>query len=189
MLFFFAFVSGIITLFFLPSFCIELKKWNCSQGNCREVRSDAITIFIAICVCFISCFGLVKIDKKSYQETEETKRYELISIQDGSQISGHANGNLFYVHASIDMNDVYTFYYKFKNGYKKGKIKSKNVIIYEQDNCNPLIIKYTTYTKSKMNNVLTAILSFNAFKELPEVSYKIYVPKGTILQTFKLDAQ
>ncbi len=153
---------------------------------------DALKAFIRVCVfsaiCFISLFALAAIAVWSYQETEQTASYELVSLQDNSQISGHSSGNLFYVYASIDTEEVYSYYYKFNDGFKKGKITSENVIIYEKDNCNPLIIEYTTYTKGYMNGFLRAILSFG-YPNTSEKHYEIYVPKGTILQIFNLDLQ
>lgn len=151
-----------------------------------------LTSFIGTCILsaigFICLFALAKIAAWSYQETEQTASYELVSLQDNSQISGYGSGNLFYVYASIDTEEVYTYYYKFNDGFKKGKINSDNVIIYEKDNCNPLILEYTTYTKGKMNGILRAILAFG-YPNTSEKHYEIYVPKGTILQTFNLDAQ
>lgn len=88
----------------------------------------------------------------------------------------------------MDTDEVYMYYYKSGDGYRKGKITSENVIIYEQENCTPTIVEYTTYTKVNMNIILEGILSFCKFRE-EEISYEFYVPKGTVVQTFSLDLQ
>jgi len=88
----------------------------------------------------------------------------------------------------MDTNDVYSYYYKVGNGYQKGKILSENAIIYEQDNCVPCIIEYTTITKLDMNPLLSGLLTFGSLNE-ETISYDIFVPTGTIVQTFSLDAE
>jgi len=173
-------------------FAIVVNIFSIIDGLLDAEWHYAFKAFVRTCIFlaigFVSIFSLVKIAAWSYQETEQTASYKLVSLQDNSQISGHGSGNLFYVYASIDTEEVYTFYYKFNDGFKKGKINSENVIIYEKDNCNPLILEYTTYTKGKMNGFLRALLTFG-FPNRSEKHYEIYVPKGTILQTFNLDSQ
>lgn len=157
--------------------------------RCRKgVLHSVIAIIICVVIFFVSFFSLVAISSKSYQETERTAEYELVSLQDNSQISGSARGGLFYVYASMDTDEVYMYYYKSGDGYRKGKITSENVIIYEQENCTPTIVEYTTYTKVNMNGTLKGILSFCSFTD-EEKSYEFYVPKGTVVQTFSLDLQ
>lgn len=149
---------------------------------------NVIKIIICVVIFLVSTFCLRAIGSKSYQETERTAEYELVSLQDNSQISGSARGGLFYVYASMDTDEVYMYYYKSGDGYRKGKITSENVIIYEQENCTPTIVEYTTYTKVNMNGILEGILSFCLFRD-EEKSYEFYVPKGTVVQTFSLDLQ
>ncbi len=176
------FFGGISSLIFL---LVELFSSYIRWSNVR--RYTKITIIFVV-MFFVSLFGLGAIGAQSYQETAKTAEYELVSLQDNSQISGYAGGGLFYVYASMDTNEVYMYYYKSGDGYKKGKITSENVIIYEQESCTPSIVEYTTYTKVKMNGILEAILSFNGFRD-EEKSYEFYVPKGTVVQTFSLDLQ
>lgn len=156
--------------------------------NWKYVLHNVIRIIIGVLVFFVSIFCLGAIGAQSYQETEKTAKYELVSLQDNSQISGSARGGLFYVYASMDTDEVYMYYYKSGDGYRKGKITSENVIIYEQENCTPTIVEYTTYTKVKMNGILEGILSFCSFRG-EEKNYEFYVPKGTVVQTFSLDLQ
>ncbi len=154
----------------------------------KSALHSGICLIICVVIFFVSTFCLAAILAQSYQETEKTAEYELVSLQDNSQISGSARGGLFYVYASMDTDEVYLYYYKSGDGYRKGKITSENVIIYEQENCTPTIVEYTTYTKINMNGVLEGILSFCKFRET-EISYEFYVPKGTVVQSFSLDLQ
>lgn len=173
------FAIPILLLYWLISWALD--GWNDSKRHLKRACISAV-IFI------LSFFAFAPICQKLYKEKVETARYELVSLQDSSEISGRARGALFYLYASIDTNDVYTFYYTHNGGYKKGKITSENIVIYEDDNRTPCIIEYTTSEKLAMNPILKAILTFGWLEE-SEVSYEVYVPKGTIVPAFSLDAQ
>ena len=171
--------------------CLYFIVWLIVNRIARDLKCDLhslISIIICVVVFLVSTVCLGAIGARSYQKTEKTAEYELVSLQDNSQISGYARGGLFYVYASMATNEVYMYYYKSGDGYRKGKITSENVIIYEQEACTPTIVEYTTYTKINMNGVLEGILSFCKFRET-EISYEFYVPKGTVVQSFSLDLQ
>lgn len=174
--FFAIFIFIIIGLIDLP-----LDGWECTKRQFKRASISAL-------VCVLSFLALCPLAMKLYTEKIETARYELVSLQDNTQISGHARGGLFYLYASVDTDDVYTFYYTHNGGYKKGKIVSENITIYEDDNHTPCIIEYTTAEKLDMNPILKAILTFGML-ENSEVSYEVFVPKGTIVPAFSLDAQ
>lgn len=181
------FFGGIIALLFcVVGFFIEIKSCWRDWGTVRVV-GIATLIFVAMFIG--SLFGLDAVFQKSYEETIQTAEYKLVSIKDNSQLEGSGSGGLFYVYVSMDTNEVYTYYYKLEDGgYKKGKISSENAVIYEKDDCKPLITEYTTYTKVNMNHSLENFLTFGSFNK-SEKSYKIFVPKGTIAQDYYLDAE
>ena len=147
----------------------------------------SILSFILSVTSFVSIFVL---DKMIYEEKVQTKDYQLVCLQDNSQISGNIDKGIFYVHASIGEDETYTFYYKIDNGFKMEKISAKNTIIYEQDDVSPHIIQYATNPRSKLPNemVHNALTCFKYFAE-EEKSYEIYVPRGTIVTEYKLDAK
>lgn len=182
-----------LLIFFIGSFFVGVGSlffgfFDLLDHDFKSVWHNVKRIAICVVVFFVSAFCLGAIGARSYQETEKTAEYELVSLQDNSQISGYARGGLFYVYASMDTNEVYMYYYKFGDGYRKGKITSENVIIYEREACTPTIVEYTTYTKVKMNGILEGLLSFCSFRD-EEKSYEFYVPEGTVVQTFSLDLQ
>ncbi|MDO5557329.1 MAG: hypothetical protein Q4G05_03705 [Clostridia bacterium] len=148
-------------------------------------------ILILSITCLVSLVS-VKLTSKAldscYEEVLQTDEKELVSIADNSQVSGKASGTIFYIQASMDTEEVYSFYYRITGGgFKKGKIEAKKAVIYEENNCKPRVVEITTYTKSKMGSVLDEILLFGT--EIEEKSYKIYIPKGSICRDFSLDAQ
>ncbi len=149
----------------------------------REHFVKFIKFFI---VCLVGVFGLNGISNLNYEEIEKTGDWELISVADTVKISGEGSGGLFYVHVSVDSEDVYSYYYKLDNGgIKKGSVKAENTLIYENNDCTPHIVEYTTYTKNKMNKILWAIATFGIGDEESK-SYEIYVPKNSILRTYSL---
>lgn len=177
-------IFGAIIMFVLAIFEMfsSFRDW-------YEVRSYAIKTGIFIVIGLVGFFGLTGICCLSYDETVQTGNWELVAITDDSQISGKGSGGLFYVHISIDTDEIYSFYYKVDNGgFKRGTVNAESSIIFEKDNCTPHVVEYTTYTKNKMNVVLRAILAFG-YGTSDQKSYEIYTPTGTILRTFSLDSQ
>ena len=78
-------------------------------------------------------------------EVIENDEYNLVSLMDNNEISEINKSSLFYVHISIDTDDVYTFYYKMSSngGIKRGKVDANCTIIYEKDH----ILLYIQYIK------------------------------------------
>lgn len=154
-----------------------------------DVIDWLIRLAISVVVGLIGLFGLAGIGAFTEDEVSQTGNWELVSITDNSQISGEAHGSIFYVRASLDTDEVYTFYYALEDGgIKKGKVDVKTATLYEKDDCTPHVVEYTTYTKNKMPDVLRAILAFG-YGEKTEKAYEIYAPTGTVLRAFNLDMQ
>lgn len=176
------FGAFIMLLFTIVGMFSSYRVWS-------DIGSYAIRMGIFIVIGLVGLFGLGGIDALSYEEVAQTGDWELVSLTDNSELSGSGSGGLFYVHVSIDTDEVYSFYYEVNNGgVKKGKVDADYTTIYEKDDCTPHVVEYTTYTKIKMNKVLRAILTFG-YGESSNTTYEIYIPKGTILRTFSLDAQ
>ena len=130
---------------------------------------------------------LAEVYSLDYEESELSEEYNLVSLQDSSQLKGGASGGLFYVCASLGAEEVYTYYYELENGgYKRGKISAEDTVIFEKDDCVPKILEYTVYTRNKLGSILKTILTFsNPTSE----RYEIFVPKETVLKTFNLDSK
>jgi len=162
---------------------IEALSINCDRAYVRVFVRNFVIFFI---IGIIGAIGLIGIHASFYDETSKTGEWELISLTDDNQISGIG----YYVCAFINTKEMYTFYYKLGNGgYKRGSASaSRTTIFEEEEDCTPRLVEYTTYTKNKLNRTLRLVLTFNN-KEEYVVNDKIYVPKGTILRTIKLDSQ
>lgn len=103
--------------------------------------------------------------------------YQIEALQDNSSISGQ----FFLGSGSVNGNMAYTFYYEVNGMYR-----------IEQVNCDRAFIKYTTgEPKVEVHSVkLTdSLINLFAFDCIPQKEYIFYVPKGTIKQGYRLDAQ
>lgn len=179
-------VGGIGAVMMLIDIIFEMFG---SYIDWSDVGRYAIRMVIFIVIGLVGLFGFSGIDALSYEKVAQTGDWELVSLTDNSEISGSCSRGLFYVHVSIDTDEVYSFYYDVDNGgVKRGKVDANYTTIYEKDDCTPHVVEYTTYTKNKMNKVLRAILAFG-YGESSQKNYEIYTPTGTILRTFSLDTQ
>ncbi len=116
-------------------------------------------------------------------ETErvEEQYREIVSIKDGERGKGFG----FLLVYSYSERDVYSYYYITENGgYKRETIEGYNVTVFEEDNCIPRITKETTYsTKRELWGLKWDVHA------IMETEYNIYVPKGSIVREFELDAE
>lgn len=76
-------------------------------------------------------------DKTNTISVEETIIYEPVSMSDVIVSEGKGFGS----YICIDAEQFYTFYYKYGDAYKIGKISSDNATIYQTDEINPCIVK------------------------------------------------
>lgn len=132
---------GVVVVIFLTIFEVVF-----SYRNWFEIRGYIVKMVIFAGIGLIAFFGLDKISDLSY-EVIENDEYNLVSLTDNNEISEINKSSLFYVHISIDTDDVYTFYYKMSSngGIKRGKVDANCTIIYEKDNCIPHIVVHTIY--------------------------------------------
>lgn len=197
MLWIFVVVGGVGAVI-IGLFCI-FEIFGPSKPDCSKVDRYVVRFVIFSVTQLVGFFGLIGIGTLSYEEVVQTDDWELVSLTDNSEISGSGSSGLFYVHVSIDTDEVYSFYYKVNNGgVKRGKVDADYTTIYEKDDCTPHVVEHTLYTKNKMNKVLMAILTFGYYSnpiqpiqpsQTSQKTYEIYTPTGTILRTFSQDAQ
>lgn len=147
--------------------------------NAREVLLGCAPIIIFILPLFLIVFCLTTLPEES--ETI-TKEYKLVSLRDGTRLSGSGGGNLFFVSINITEEEYYTFYYKLdeEGSYKLGEISSKNVTITEKPSvATPRLL---VYSPCKVLN--TEIVSID--DDPDKARYEFIVPEGTIVQNFLL---
>ena len=106
----------------------------------------------------------------------EKHTFELESIQDGSKI----NGQFFLGSGYINERMKYSFYLSEQQGYKLYSIDASDAYIKYTDGKPKLEMYQEVITDDFINNFSTTL-------DL-KTNYKIYVPKGSILQNYTLDA-
>ena len=150
--------------------------------------ASAVCIIGIVAEVFIVCMPT----DTSNTPTEEIQKWKnnLVAIRSGVRLEGSATGGLTFVVADIGEEDVYTFFYETSDGgYKKGKINSSNVTIYETDEEEPSIIKYKRiYDELSLEDETKSEVDYTKdYGEEYDVWYEIFVPEGTIVRNFSLE--
>lgn len=151
----------------------------CFYKMIKEDYQDYILSFLMSLLISL-LFGLFSIIISMIIPTHtqiEKSTFELESLQDGSRI----NGQFFLGSGYINEKMKYSFYISEENGYKLYSIDANNAHV-----------KYTT-EKPKLEMFEEVvnddfINNFSIAMDL-KTSYIIYVPQGSILQNYVLDAQ
>jgi len=133
-------------------------------------------------------FGVICVGRNFFsftlieQKQEEEQCRELVSLKDGTRKKGFG----FLMVYSSSERDVYSYYYMTENGgYKRETTEYSNVTVFEEDNCTPRITKViTTY----FHQYEFFGIKWNE-RGGQEEGYNIYVPKGSIVREFELDAE
>lgn len=132
-------------------------------------------LILFLCVFSLVGWGvawLLRMDTKT-----EVQSVYIESIQDGSSLSGR----MYLFGGFVNGRMSYSFYYKEGDGYKLVSLDSKNVTIKYSTEC-----KCDVYYKVKTD----AFINHFAYDDLNTgYEYIIYVPQGTISNSFNLDAQ
>lgn len=109
--------------------------------------------------------------------THETKTYEIVCLQDNSRI----NGNFFLGCGSVDGKMKYTLYYKDNNNDIRGEeLPFDNVILKYTKDKPKFEISYDVLKKSNYR-------LWNGLRS--NTKYRIYIPEGTIVNNYNLDAK
>lgn len=182
MLWILLFFGAIGTIFML---CMLMSAiW---REDLYDVKDASIKMAIFLVVGLIGVFGIKWIYHQGDCEVSEINSFELISIVDNSQVSGE----LYYIQATTNPKEVYSFYYKVEqSGFKLGTIEANVTTIYEKEDCSPKVVEYTNHRKNKINKALRIFLVFSgSYGESSQKTYEVFIPEGTILKSFNLDSQ
>ena len=183
---FFAIVSFILGVCALFSLIKHIFRWTVEREDDRQfsIKFDTVLLIIMV-VVFITNTVIYNMWKDSlYQETNLTT-YELVSISDNIQTE--VKGSIF-VYYRLSSNPVYTYYYKLSDGgYKMMQISATNTVVYEKEDCIPVVKEYISYEKSTLNPTLKKIACQN--DQILGKRYEIIVPKGSLVKEYSLDAQ
>jgi len=136
------------------------------------------------CAIFTFVFWMASVCPPVNQDTiVEHKTYcnDIVSIKGGSGI----HGSFFLGCGTIGSDRYYVYYEKQSNGsYKQKRISVDDAAIIEEENCKPRIhwegMRYLCTSWFMPKRFASTSGEF-------ETEKLIYVPKGTIIQTFKLD--
>ncbi len=150
-----------------------------------------ITILAAMVICLILFIVSAIVDCGELVECKThvtTSTVKILSATDGTMVNGSMSGSGFivwHVSGSVSETPVYRYYYKTADGgMKLGEIPTKSTTIY-----------YIEDGKEPYIEVITSIPCNGFYSNYPDdhfldkssTTYKLYVPKGSILENFQFD--
>lgn len=165
-------MGAIILALFLLSISliiIEIKK-SIENMNPRYYYGLAGLIGLVLVIVLIVQDNRFVPDEKNYSLE---KTLELVVLQDNV---GFQQGRFYLGSGFIGHRLSYVFYYKEGGGFRLDKIFAENTTVYEQER-NDGLIKIYKFKKA-------GLIQDSWFTR-----YEIFIPKGSILQQFQLDAK
>ena len=171
----------VIGAFVLGGLLFSIVTW--ADGCYTKTGENLAKFFTALCSIALVFSLIFIIGFETNIEIDETvvERIELVNLQDNSQIGGY--GGRCYV--KITTSEVYCYYYRLDDGgVKLGKVRASEATIYQGDYI-PCI--KTIEACKKPYGMTVKQSKFWLFHE-GEKFYEIYVPEGTVVEEFNLDA-
>ena len=162
-----------IFVFFVVSSIISYR--NFSKESCHSTKDNFFFSFL-----FGSIFAgagamfSIFIPQKTYFEKST---FELESISDGNKL----NGQFFLGSGYINEKMKYSFYLKEQEGFKLYTIDS-DIAHVRYSKTKPIL---EMYEQKRTDD----FINYFSIPHRPELKYIIYVPQGSILQNYALDAQ
>ena len=141
--------------------------------------SEGVSIFqplfaIGITLPLIFAGDCVMIDKREY-----VKMCNIYSLKNDSEISG----SFILGSGSIDESEVYLYFYKTKEGYVRGEKLVSDTYIKEVEGEPAALYCIYQYTRSRFGFFNK---DYYKNKTMHNGKYVLRVPKGTIVQEFKV---
>lgn len=134
------------------------------------------SFMIAFCVGTVSHFA---IGYTTSDVNVEVQHANIVSLDRGSG----ASGTFFLGTGQIESKPVYFFYVPEREGYKLKHISAHKTLLVESDDVSPRLQWDNVVRYSKYPN----FLYLSDYQELEEnrEDHKLFVPKGSIIRTFK----
>ena len=161
-------------------FCILMFADGGFETKAGDILGKIFTVVCSIALVFSLIF-IIGYETNSEMDETVVERLELVNLQDNSQIGGY--GGMYYV--KIQTSEVFCYYYRLDNGgVKFGKVRASEATIYQGD--------YAPHIKTievikKPYGMTVKQSKFWLFHK-GEKFYEIYVPEGTVVEEFNLDA-
>ena len=144
---------------------------------------------IALTVVAFCITGLIYIFNVEISEIPEvvTTNIKIVCVKDNSYITGQMSGGVFYKNGSISEEHVYNYYYETGDGgIKLGTIPAEDTVICYVDSEEDVRLERIETINYAINNNNTPATKI---KHAPIITYKLYVPKGSIDNVYTFDAE
>lgn len=157
----------------------------------KEELETCGPFWMGILIAFIAWiitgyFYIGKLEKTNDPDVAITT-CNVLCAKDGTMTSGSFSGTIIYVHGSSSEKSVYKYYYQQEDGgIKLGSISVDDTTLYFlEDGEEPRIetISTTWYYMNYNNNPATRCL------ETTNITYKLYIPEGSITNVYEFDTE
>ena len=167
---------------------LDNSYWGIWDELLYKIRTAALyTTIVSFVIMFISAFYALSYEYPTWQETKQLSTTQLVSVNDGHQIEGDGSSGLFIHSFAISENGIYRYYYRAEDGgIKQDFVNAKNTTIYYiKDGESPHLdeVGVFEYWYERENN--QDVLCYNNVSIL----YELYIPAGSIVESYQLDLQ
>jgi hypothetical protein len=133
-----------------------------------------IGVFLGLFVAFAFVMG------GPQHASVERSRTPLVALQDTVSVQGR----FFLGSGSINGELVYVYYYETEDGgIRSGYVSANRSVVYEEDRADALVVTYEEYLEPSPFRLISG------YNGASSRTYKIYVPKGTVVRSFQLDLE
>ena len=161
-------------LLFIVGFIIFLyKNRNDERDNIDILFSWFLLLIVGLAFSLAIALGIRAIDSNKIEYYKKT--CNIYSLKSSSEI----NGKFILGSGTIEQEEYYYYYYMTSNGYSRGKREVRFSYIVEDSSTKPHVEQLYEKYSSKSG--------LFKFPDSEKTKYKIIVPKGTIVSTFKLN--
>ena len=137
-----------------------------------EFAICVISMIICISTVILACVGSAKLEKQSWVVAEEPyATHSIVALNDSNQI----NGKFYCRRGYIEEKLYYQYMRKSGSGFKAGKVKADDTILYYTD--DDYRVEFYMKTKEWW------IFHDEAYY------YEIYIPEGSITEDYQIDLQ
>ena len=162
----------------------------CAAVAFRVTKFKLTFDMIGVAFIIAAIIGIL-VDTRNFEEekSQEVKvtTLNLVAAKDNYRINGNMQRSIFYVTGSISEKAEYTFYYQLEGGgIKQGRINADSTTIYYVEDCEEPHLEIIETTPYKA--VYYKGEHYSRLNGVTSITYKLYVPEGSVQNVYEFDA-
>lgn len=138
-------------------------------------------------MALLSAFLLFRSDFKETSPEITVTTYNILSVKNSSSSNANISGFATFIKGSLSEESVYKYYYQTEDGgFKQGSIPVDSTTIYFIDSSKNAYLEKVVASYSLVNNTFTHTFTWPLDSK---ETYNLYIPKGSILNTYEFNAE